>query len=1010
MNDYDFFDLTGLPFDPAEKTPKKVIVAIEKTKKELNKALGTETQQTKRDEIHEKLECLESFKYPLVSGGKLTPAYENLAKTRTRIEVEKLTATAYLLKQSGRRWYTDGMLCTHRQKTKLLKERVEEVFRTAGFVKSPVNPLKYYPKFPTNADKIYEELGSLRKKKDPNPNAPNLATIKDLYAFAAYLDGGMPENAEEYRSSKSTHELKELFDDKGIKLSGRNDDLGKLLASINGMGKSFIFNDDKNRKEYDEYLKYKNPLLVKLFSALKKIPQSDLLDLRFAEEQIKQISMYFTTYDVALAIYNKEASLTDEPYEPSRPIFYARCSYCHNASVFDDIIHAQEKNKCQIKSCGKPLFKQCSKCKKPIQASIEKQLGKCPECGFVPVDAVSFAKYLLSAEEALRKSDFETARKFLFLARTVDPSEKKETNGLNVRITCEEKRHAKPIEDLRKMLVDRAFQKAYGELTIIRGEFPTLNISAFEAQISTALSQVRTAFASTKNLSSVEQAKACLAILHDCVDFEPALNLLAVIFANNISSAEQALRKGDFGSARNFLYQAQLASPNDRSKTGKLATQIANEEKRYEEPINQLRKMIAARMFQKAAIALSDKVGDFPGLFIFESQIFGELSKARTAFVKTKALPVIQQAEACLAILQDCADFMPAINFLMAMFEKHYSSAEEAIRKGDLESAHKFMLQARDAAPREQKRINALVALIDSEKKRYEKPINDLRKLIVDRTFQKAYDELAVILGKFPSLDVSKFEMQINAELSKTKKRFENTKSCSPSKKADECLAILRDDCRDFKPAISYLQATVPEPCSGFSVNIDSSMNCVNINWQRSTEQGITYRLLRRQGKEMPVNEKDGEFLLDDSNETSYCDKNISPGRYYGYGVYAIRYGIFSFAVTKSALLLAEVCDARIEQIDTAVRITWNSPQNCTGITIHRIQNGIETEIASNAQGSFEDKGIQYRIAYSYVLVANYSDALKSHGVGLNITPMPQIRTPFTITATQIKGNTYRVS
>ncbi|MFR1973852.1 MAG: hypothetical protein ACLS3F_04390 [Oscillospiraceae bacterium] len=46
-----FFDLTGLPFDPPEKSAKKVKAAIDKKVKELGASLGSETQQVKRDEI-----------------------------------------------------------------------------------------------------------------------------------------------------------------------------------------------------------------------------------------------------------------------------------------------------------------------------------------------------------------------------------------------------------------------------------------------------------------------------------------------------------------------------------------------------------------------------------------------------------------------------------------------------------------------------------------------------------------------------------------------------------------------------------------------------------------------------------------------------------------------------------------------------------------------------------------------------------------------------------------------
>jgi len=711
----DMFDVIGLPFDPPEKAPKKIKVAIDKTKKELNESLGTATQQLERDELNKKLRSLDKF---FGSDGKLSPDYEEEAKTRTRQEMEKLSATVALLSQSGSRWYTEGTLRIHRQKTKLSKEHVEEIFKAAGFNKSEIDPLKAFPKFPTNAEKTFIELEALRKSKDPNPNAADLTKSTDMYAFTAYLVGE-PDNAAEYRS-KSTPELASLLDGFAKKFAMRNDDLGKLCASLATAGKSYFFNSEDNRQAYETFLKYKTPNLTQLFSSIGRVSKLDLLDPKFAEGCIKQISAVFGSYDVSLAIYNKEAGLKDEPYIPVTAVFHVKCHHCQNLIEFADITEAQRANKCS--HCGQVLYKQCKKCHKNVLVSLD----KCPECGFVFVSVAMYTKYFAAAEQALRRGDFESARSSMFQAQSVDPSEKKRTDELAARI--------------------------------------------------------------------------------------------------------------------------------------------------------------------------------------------------------------------------------------------------------------------------------------DAEEKRYEKPINELRKLIADKMFQKASLAVANISG----IDISSFEMQINTLLSQVQAKFENAKKLSPSKRADEYLAILQD-CVDFEPAINYLQATSPEPCKNFSVSINTSAGHANISWSRSLELGVNYRLVRKQGKEIPANEKDGEILLNDSKETSYQDKGILPACWYGYAVFAIRYGIFSSATGQVLLLLADVTNARAEQFDKTVRLTWNPPPNCTGITIRRVLNGTETVLTNNAHNSFEDKNIQYGTAYSYKLCANYINLSSSKGVDLVITPMPQINS-FSITAKQLKECNYKVS
>ena len=723
MADFDLFDLISLPFDPPEKAVKKVSAAIDKVKKELSGTLGTSTQQLERDEINRKIAFLDSTSSAIFNkDSKLKPAYEELADAKTKQEIEKLTATVSLLKQSGSRVITNGTIRIHRQKTRLSKEHVEEVFHDAGFTISEIDPLKDLPKFPTNADKIYAELEALRKSKDPNPNGADLTLATDLYAFAAYLVGE-PENAVEYRA-KATPELAALLDGFAKKFATRNDNLGKLCASLATAAKSYVFNSEDNRQAYEAYLKYKTPALTQLFLSLGRVPKSNLLDPQFAEGCIKQISAVFGSYEVALAIYNKEAGLKDEPYIPEKAIFHVKCNHCQNLAEFADVKEAQKVNKCP--HCGQALYKQCKKCQKDVLVSLD----KCPECGFVFASAAMFAKYFASAEQAFRKSDFESARSFLFQAQSADPGEKRRTD----------------------------------ELT----------------------------------------------------------------------------------------------------------------------------------------------------------------------------------------------------------------------------------------------------ALINAEEKRYEKPINDLRKLVADKMFQKASVELATIIGKFPALNVSEFETQINTALLQAKAKFDKAKKLSASKQADVCLEIL-EDCVDFKPTVEYLHDNPPKNCSGFSVSIDSDAGCANVSWSRSPEQGITYRIVRKKGKEVPSTEKDGNILADNTKETSYRDSSISPGQWYSYAVFAIRYGVFSTPVGETDILLANVTEVHAEQINKTIRLTWNTPKNCTGVTIQRTQNKTKTMLTDNAHGSFEDKDIQYGIPYSYKLCANYDNLPSSQGTDLVITPMPQINS-FTITANQLKENTYRVS
>jgi len=723
MAEYDLFELTNLSFDPPEKVAKKVKAAIDKAKKDLGAALGSATQQLERDEINGKLAFLNSKEVVIFSSdGKLNEDYEKLAEKRVENEIENLKAAVNLLKLSGKRVITNGTIRTQRQKTKLSKENVESVYRNAKFEITEIDPLSAMPKFPTNAEKIYDELAALRKSKDPNPNGADLTLAVDMYAFVAYLQGE-PENTIEYRS-KTSVELAKVLDGFSKQFSTRNDNLGKLCASLATAGKTYIFNSDDNRRAYELHLLYKSQALSELFSTLKRSTKSDLQDAKFADICVKQITNVFGDGNIALAIYNNEAGLKDDPYIPEKAIFYIKCAYCHTINEFVDIAEAQKVNKCS--QCGKVLYQQCTRCKKPVLASAD----RCPECGFVFASIAMFSKYINLAEEALRRSNFEEARQYLANAQSADPGEKARTAELSKRIAADETR--------------------------------------------------------------------------------------------------------------------------------------------------------------------------------------------------------------------------------------------------------------------------------------YQKPINELRELIANRTFKAAEEALARIISNYPNLNVSSYETQIKSALSKVQLLFDDAKKKTASACADICIDIL-NDCCDFKPAVELLRATAPNECKNLSVAVDSKLCSAVLSWTRSGEHGVSYCIVRKTGEAAPKSEMDGVTIAADIAENYYKDEKLTPGTLYSYSVFAKRMGICSSAVSKSVLLIADVADVRYEQIDTTLRITWNTPKNCSGVKISRVHKGKEITLTENAHSSFEDKGVEYNKSYLYTLKANYIGLPSSTGVGFAFTPLVKID-KFTISASQVKDNKYMVS
>lgn len=520
MTEQDFFEITGLSFDPPEKAAKKIKSAIEKAEKSLGGLLGSVSQQAQRDEINGKLSLLGRLKGEILSSdGKVLPRFSELAQERKEAAIRRLEAAIRLEKLSKRELViTTGKIKAQKKNTRLSKESIEEAYKAHGFTVLDVDPLAAMPKFPTNAEKIHGELEMLRKSKDPNPKGADPTAVYDLYGFAAYLRGE-PECAAAYKDM-TTKELSALFDDYSKKNSMRNDSLGKLCVSIATAGKMNVFNTEENRRAYGQFLLFKSPELTELFSIMRDSVASDLRDPAFAEICIRKITEVFGDSGAALAIYNNEAGLRDDPYVPEKAAFSVKCAYCQNLSEYTSFQESKRVNRCR--HCGKELYKKCARCGKMMLSLAD----RCPECGYAVGNAGLYAKYIALAERALRQGRLEEARHQLIRAKTADPGQQLQTSALEEKLDAEEARTAEPLRKLRALMTGRRYEAAEDFLQEIAGRYPQIDLTDQRKEIKEVLSACRRKFAACSPLSLREKINVCLEILDLCEDFRQAEELL----------------------------------------------------------------------------------------------------------------------------------------------------------------------------------------------------------------------------------------------------------------------------------------------------------------------------------------------------------------------------------------------------------------------------------------------------------------------------------------------------
>ena len=315
---YDFFTLTGLSFDPPDKSQRRVEKAISEAVSKISSKLGRETQQHCRDALQAQIDFLNQQSALINTAGwvEASKHFATMAEQRKLREQERVQFAASLLVQNGIMSLNEGVVRSFRQKTGLSAETLKQSFLQLGIELSSDAFYSRLPKFPTYGERILIDLDELRATKDPNPNGPDTSRVTDLYVFAAYLMDDLG-HADLYKNL-STSELKTIFDLASRKYSCRNDNLGKLCGSISALASHNVFNSDDNRKSYEALMLYHHVALQSLFDALKMLPSGILLQSDFAEKCIKLIGVFFPDYETALAIYNKEGNLSDVLYLPNK--------------------------------------------------------------------------------------------------------------------------------------------------------------------------------------------------------------------------------------------------------------------------------------------------------------------------------------------------------------------------------------------------------------------------------------------------------------------------------------------------------------------------------------------------------------------------------------------------------------------------------------------------------------------------------------------------------------------
>ena len=1032
MAEYDFFDLTKLPFDPPDEDEKTVIDAIEIALRGFKGRLGSISQQQERTEVNALISFLETKKKELFTNTNLNATvFKRLARERTKIEINKLRAVLDERIKSGE---TIANQTTIKGQAKvfnrLSEENVKKTFQDAGFDVVKIDPFESMPKFPTNAEIIYKKLETLRKAKDPKRG--DLEQVTDLYALTAFLEGEV-KKVGAYRTKAHT-DIFIILEKHAKALSLSKADLEKEYADLVSKGRLNIFDSREHRDAYDLHLLYKSKGMQELFEKIKGNSPSVLTEPKNADRFISQIESVFKDYDIALAIYNHVAKpvLKDDPgpyYGNEIVKFSVICPHYGHLVKFNNQDEAELINKCP--QCGKDLYRKCKKCNHLMLISV----NPCPKCGYDFSRVSLFCGYIDLAYKELKDGKIDKAERLYEEAYLADPDQKTQLLTLKQKIDEIKSKYKKPLVELQQLIKNKNIPDALKSLERFKNSFPTINVEREETQIQSLIQQSNDFSKNLELINSalrrddIKEAEHHLALAR-AIDSERKAELSSLeqkieTAKNNLKNkefdhllaiAKNALNNNNFQEAERQIIEIKSKFHEKTKQIADFHKQIFDKKSEYAKQLDDLRQLIKNKNIPDALKSLERFKNSFPTINVEreETQI-QSLNKQSIDFIQSIELGkgALRRNEINVAErhLADARVIAPERKAELSSLEQKIeiaknkecehlvAQAKNSLNNKDFQGMERQINEFKRIFPEKTEIYSDLQKMLSDKK---ENLFAELRVLITAKKLQTASEKVKQFEITYKGLDTEPYKKLIEPELMRAQKMFDADMAKNVIDRANGSIDILEKICVDFEPAKDFLGENAPREPQNLKEEKDV-INCrVNIKWEHSGEKGVTYRVLRKWGNEIP------EILKQDITDLVYTDETAEPGKNYVYGVCAKRAGRTSSIAWKEVVVLAEVAYAPPDKNGTKVHLSWIRPKNCTGVTIIKSVGGKQTTLATNAQDFFEDSGLEYRQLYDYILKANYRGFPSSEGVTISVTPEERID-PFSINVKKATGNKYIV-
>ena len=533
MERRNYFEMLGLDFDPPEKNERKIQQAIAAWKKRTEDMLANETIASRRSILSAELDLYDNILETLKESKTRNAEARELKEQRIS-QLEKLI-NIMLVGQTGTPEVTNAQIRNVHLRLKLSPKTIEDTYVKKGFIiQKREKAINLNEAFLTTvvAGNISAKVEQLRSMSIPK--YPWTPKVSDLFDLACFFSGGTESDSASFRRRRTT-ELYSIMETGAVQLASDMSVQGHLLADLFTAGTTQVFDSEANRKKYEQSLEREK--LRGFFALLKSAPDDFKKDRYFAESCIKTIQKSFPDFNLSLALYNQEAGLMQDPYEPIEALIHVTCGACKTPMEFRTHEEA-EKGKCTV--CGAALYVTCPnpKCHKKVPASAD----WC-SCGFHISEMQFFDEYLSAAQFALKEMDLPEARKQLANAENAYPGHPK-LASLKKQIQDETDKYQKPLNEMQSLIEAGKYYAAQKMLGTISASMPQLKLEAQKKVITEKLSEAQKMMPA-ENLLVTARANRCVEILELVKDYQPAIDMLGLCRPNAPVNLHGAISSGE---------------------------------------------------------------------------------------------------------------------------------------------------------------------------------------------------------------------------------------------------------------------------------------------------------------------------------------------------------------------------------------------------------------------------------------------------------------------------------